>query len=88
VRIEISDHGPGVPPEMLTRLFEPFVRVDEARERSGGGYGLGLAIADRAVRLHGGTITATNPPGGGLGVTIDLPVTNSTSAYPLRQKGP
>ena len=73
LEIRVYDHGPGVPEEMLTRLFEPFVRVGDARDRMSGGYGLGLAIAERAVHLHGGDISASNQPGGGLAVTIRLP---------------
>lgn len=72
-RIVVRDHGPGVPEESLTRIFRPFYRVDEARDRAAGGVGLGLAIAERAVNLHGGTITAANAPDGGLVVTITLP---------------
>ena len=70
--IQVRDHGPGVPEEMLTKLFEPFVRVGDARDRRSGGYGLGLAIAERAIRLHGGEISASNEPGGGLVVSIRL----------------
>jgi len=72
--IEVRDRGPGVPDEELDRLFEPFHRVSEARERSSGGVGLGLAITRRAVEWHGGTVTARNHPDGGLEVTIRLPV--------------
>jgi len=72
-RVAIRDHGPGVPPEMLARLFEPFVRVGDARDRTSGGYGLGLAIARKAVRLHGGEIQARNAEGGGLCVEVTLP---------------
>lgn len=72
--IQIRDHGPGVPADMLPRLFEPFIRVEEARDRSSGGHGLGLAIADRAVRLHGGEIVANNEPDGGLSMRISLPL--------------
>jgi len=72
--IQVRDHGPGVPEEMLTKLFEPFVRVGDARDRKSGGYGLGLAIAERAIRLHGGEISAANEPDGGLVVRIRLPV--------------
>jgi two-component system sensor histidine kinase CpxA len=72
IAIRVRDHGPGVPEADLQRLFEPFVRVGEARDRASGGYGLGLAIADRAVRLFGGEITARNEPDGGLGVLIRL----------------
>ena len=64
----------GVPADLPPRLFEPFVRVEEARDRSSGGHGLGLAIADRAVRLHGGEIIAKNEPDGGLSVLIRIPL--------------
>lgn len=73
LKIQVSDHGPGVPEDMLTRLFEPFVRVGDARDRFSGGYGLGLAIAERAVRLHHGEISARNQPEGGLVITLRLP---------------
>jgi two-component system sensor histidine kinase CpxA len=71
--ITVCDHGPGVPEAMLPRLFEPFVRVGEARDRESGGYGLGLAIAERAVRLHNGSISAVNAAEGGVCMTIRLP---------------
>jgi signal transduction histidine kinase len=74
VSIVVRDHGPGVPAQALSDIFRPFYRVDEARDREAGGVGLGLAIAERAVRLHGGTIKASNAPDGGLSVTITLPV--------------
>jgi two-component system sensor histidine kinase CpxA len=74
--IRIRDYGPGVPAEMLPRLFEPFVRVDDARDRTRGGYGLGLAIAQKAIRLHGGEVTARNEPDGGLSVIVTLPVSS------------
>jgi two-component system sensor histidine kinase CpxA len=70
--IEVRDHGPGVPEETLPHLFEPFTRAEKARDRPSGGYGLGLAIADRAIRLHNGNITARNHPEGGLVVCISL----------------
>jgi len=72
--IQVRDHGPGVPNDMLTKLFEPFVRVGDARDRKSGGYGLGLAIAERAICLHGGEISASNEPDGGLTVSIRLPL--------------
>ena len=77
-RITIHDHGPGVPEAMLPRLFEPFVRVGDARDRASGGYGLGLAIAQRAVRLHGGEVSAHNEPAGGFSIVIRLPATPGT----------
>ena len=73
INLSIRDHGPGVPEDMLPRLFEPFVRVGHDRDRGSGGHGLGLAIAERAVRLHGGEISARNNPDGGLTVSIELP---------------
>ncbi len=72
--IAIRDHGPGVPEEMLPRLFEPFVRVGAARDRASGGYGLGLAIARKAIRAHGGEVFARNEPSGGLSVMVALPI--------------
>jgi two-component system sensor histidine kinase CpxA len=72
--ITIRDHGPGVPDEQLESLFEPFSRVTDARERSTGGAGLGLAIARRAIEIHDGTISARNHPDGGLEVVIALPL--------------
>ena len=72
-RLEVRDHGPGVPEEALDEIFRPFARVESARERQSGGAGLGLAITERAVRLHGGHVRARNAEGGGLVVTIDLP---------------
>ena len=71
--IKISDFGPGVPDEALDKLFRPFYRIDDARGRQTGGVGLGLAIAERAVRLHGGTIQAGNRSEGGLMIEIRLP---------------
>jgi len=69
-RISVRDHGPGVPDHMLSEIFQPFRRV----EGSGEGAGLGLAIAERAVAVHRGSIRAVNAPGGGLIVEIELPV--------------
>ncbi len=75
--IRVSDAGPGVSDELLEHLFEPFVRAAEARDRVSGGFGLGLAIARRAVLSHGGQISATNGLEGGLCIEIRLPVSNS-----------
>lgn len=73
LRIEVRDFGPGVSDQALTHLFEPFYREAEARDRASGGYGLGLAIAQRAIRLHGGDIFASNCGEGGLRMEIILP---------------
>lgn len=72
--LEVSDSGPGVPPNALSKLFEPFYRLDEARGRQTGGVGLGLAITERAVRFHGGKVSAYNRLKGGLTVEIRLPL--------------
>ena len=71
--ITVRDFGAGVPPEDLDKLFRPFFRVDYARRRSAGGFGLGLAITERAVTAHGGTVTAKNArDGSGLIVQIQI----------------
>jgi two-component system sensor histidine kinase CpxA len=74
VRLEVLDRGPGVPDEALRDIFLPFYRVGSARDRRTGGSGIGLAIVDRGIRLHGGRVEAANREGGGLVVTIELPV--------------
>ena len=75
VEVSVQDHGPGVPQKDLGLIFEPFYRVEAARQhRSAGGEGLGLAIAARAVALHGGSIEARNLESGGLEVSMVLPV--------------
>ena len=74
LEITVRDHGPGVGADDLDRIFEPFYRVEEARDRSSGGVGLGLAIAARAVHAHGGAISAANHSEGGLVITVRLPV--------------
>jgi len=70
--IRVIDEGPGVPDHALSHLFEPFYRVSQSRERDGGA-GLGLAISQRIAHLHGGEISATNRPEGGLEVVFRLP---------------
>jgi two-component system sensor histidine kinase CpxA len=72
--IVVRDHGPGVPPSEIDRIFLPFHRVGASRDRDSGGAGLGLSIAARAAAVHGGTIRATNSNDGGLEVAIDLPL--------------
>ena len=73
IELTISDHGSGVPSDMIAKLFTPFFRVADARERSSGGTGLGLAIAQQAINLHEGRIFAENLEPTGLRVTITLP---------------
>lgn len=73
-QLTIRDYGPGVPEQALAHLFEPFYRVDEARARKTGGTGIGLAICQRAVQLHGGIVRAQNGRPHGLVIEIELPV--------------
>ena len=75
--IQVSDLGPGVPEAELDKIFRPFYRIDDARGRSTGGVGLGLAITEQAVRLHGGSVKASNPAEGGLLVEIRIPLAES-----------
>jgi signal transduction histidine kinase len=72
--IEVADRGPGVPAAALGHLFEPFYRVDAARTRATGGAGVGLAICQRVVQLHGGVARARNNAPHGLIVAIELPM--------------
>jgi signal transduction histidine kinase len=71
--IVVRDHGPGVPAETLGRIFDPFFRVEEARNTNGGGSGLGLSIAKRAVQAHHGSIMAENADPG-LRVSLTIPL--------------
>ena len=73
-RITVTDHGPGMTPEVAARVTERFYRADPARARARGGSGLGLAIADAAIAAHGGTIDVRSAPGVGTTVTITLPL--------------
>jgi two-component system, OmpR family, sensor kinase len=82
VEVIIYDQGPGVPEKDLSLIFEPFYRVDAARDRAGGGEGLGLAIAARAVALHNGMIEARNHQAGGLVVSVTLPAVAPGAAVP------
>jgi signal transduction histidine kinase len=80
VRVVVADTGPGIPPNDLPRLFDPLFRGERSRNRRTGGAGLGLAIARRIVRAHGGEVTAGNQPHGGAAFTITLPADGGTDA--------
>jgi two-component system, OmpR family, sensor histidine kinase CpxA len=73
VTLDVADSGPGIPETELENIFRPFYRVDAARQQDTGGFGVGLAIADRAVRLHHGEVRARNRPEGGLTLSLSLP---------------
>jgi two-component system sensor histidine kinase CpxA len=86
--LRVSDSGPGVPEDSLGKLFEPFYRLDDARGRLTGGVGLGLAITERAVRFHGGKVSAFNRAEGGLMVEIRLPLIARVVAKELSEVVP
>jgi two-component system osmolarity sensor histidine kinase EnvZ len=71
--VEVGDHGPGVPEQDMERLIRPFTRMDTARSQANGA-GLGLAIVDRVVKRHGGSLRLQNRSSGGLAVRISLPL--------------
>jgi two-component system, OmpR family, sensor kinase len=73
IAISIADRGPGVPEGDVERIFEPFYRVAESRDRDSGGEGIGLAITAQVMKAHGGSATAANRQGGGLEVRLNLP---------------
>jgi signal transduction histidine kinase len=69
----VEDDGPGLPPDALERIFERFTRLDRARSRTHGGFGLGLAIVRHVVEAHGGQVSAENAPAGGARFRVRLP---------------
>lgn len=85
-KIDVSDRGPGIPADQLEAIFRPFHRVDAARSSDTGGSGVGLAIADRAVRLHKGEMRAFARDGGGVTIRMVLrTVGNGNGATPSGQ---
>ncbi len=80
--IRVFDCGEGVPVDSLGKIFHPFYRLDDSRGRLTGGVGLGLAITERAVRFHGGSVSAHNRTEGGLMIEIRLPLTPSGADLP------
>jgi two-component system osmolarity sensor histidine kinase EnvZ len=72
--VTVDDDGPGIPPHLREEVFKPFLRLDDARNQDEGGTGLGLAIARDIARSHGGDITLSDSPLGGLRATVRVPV--------------
>lgn len=73
VIITVDDDGPGIPPADRERVFQRFTRLESARSRSDGGVGLGLAVVDRVVRHHNGSVEVTDSPAGGARFQVVLP---------------
>jgi CheY-like chemotaxis protein len=83
--IRVQDNGIGIPPAMLSRIFDMFTQVDRSLERAQGGLGIGLTLVQRLVEMHGGTVSATSPgPGKGSEFTVRLPIAPEKA----REKGP
>jgi len=72
--VQVSDHGPGIPDKEIESIFRPFYKVDQARSPQKGGFGVGLAIADRSVKLHKGDLRAFNRASGGLTIEMRFPI--------------
>jgi len=79
--IEVSDTGPGMPADVLERVFERFYRADPARSRAHGGAGLGLSIVAAVAEAHGGTAAAQSEAGRGTTFRIVLPLASQSAAH-------
>lgn len=77
--IEIRDSGPGIPPDRLEQVFDPFFRLEASRSLETGGHGLGLSIARSIVRAHGGDIHLANRRGGGLSAVLTVPMAGTST---------
>ncbi|GAA1931661.1 hypothetical protein GCM10009689_08720 [Brevibacterium antiquum] len=86
VRFEVRDHGDGIDPEVVPRIFERFYRLDVSRTRDTGGSGLGLSIVKAIVENHHGSITVHQTPGGGATFRIDLPISETEDSAPNARK--
>jgi two-component system OmpR family sensor kinase len=73
-RLSVADHGPGLAPDDIDRIFEPFYRADPSRSRDSGGAGLGLSIVSAVVTAHGGHVKVRETEGGGATFEVELPL--------------
>ena len=78
-RMSVADHGPGLEPKEMARIFEPFYRADPSRSRDSGGAGLGLSIVSAVVSAHGGKVNVKETSGGGVTFEVDLPLASSAN---------
>jgi two-component system OmpR family sensor kinase len=76
-RMAVADHGPGLRPEEIRRIFEPFYRADPSRSRDSGGAGLGLSIVSAVVTAHGGQVRVKETTGGGATFEVELPLASA-----------
>ena len=81
--IHVIDYGPGVPPQLRTKIFERFYRTDKSRARETGGSGLGLAIVAGIVRAHSGRVDVVETPHGGATFRIALPLADDAALNAL-----
>ena len=79
VRVHVDDDGIGIPPEERQRVFTAFIRLDRSRDRTTGGYGLGLAIVRLVLEQHGGTAFADDSPLGGARFTLSWPLSQNVT---------
>ena len=77
-RMSVTDHGPGLRPEEMEQIFEPFFRSDPSRSRDSGGAGLGLSIVNAVVTAHGGQVRVKETTGGGATFEVELPLASAT----------
>jgi two-component system OmpR family sensor kinase len=87
-RLDVIDHGEGIPPEIREKIFQRFWRADTSRTRDTGGSGLGLAIVSSIVAAHNGTVNVVETPGGGATFQVSLPLAGSPSAPQGLQQPP
>jgi two-component system OmpR family sensor kinase len=87
-RLDVIDHGEGIPPEIREKIFQRFWRADTSRTRDTGGSGLGLAIVSSIVAAHNGTVNVVETPGGGATFQVSLPLAGSPSAPQWLQQPP
>ena len=86
--LTVADHGPGLPADVGTRIFEPFYRGDAGRSRDRGGSGLGLSIVAAVVAAHQGEIDVDETPGGGATFAVDLPLAGGAERPGSSQEPP
>jgi len=86
IRILIEDKGPGIPESRLEDVFQPFVRLEDSRNRETGGTGLGLSVARTILRAHGGDVLMRNQLSGGLCLEIRLPHSMQAQAKPEKEE--